>query len=255
MIKFEYIKIMKKSKTRLFINQKILPNKLVYIKEKQHHFLKNVMRCRINDEILILDNITGEWFSRVESINRDNVVLEVLNQNRALKEDQDIWLVFSPIKQYRLNITIQKATELGVKKLIPCKTIFTNNSFLNYKNLNSNIVEAAEQCERLTLPVLEKLITLDELLLNHPSDRGLIFCNEKEKTKESMFKSVNKIKTKFKKWTLLVGPEGGFSDIEIHNIINFSNTFSVSLGKNVLRSDTATTAALYCLQSIVNKDS
>ena len=254
MINLSYMKIMKKSKTRLFIREKILPNKLVYIKEKQHHFLKNVMRCRINDEILILDNITGEWFSRVMSINRDNTILQVLNKNREIKEEPDIWLAFSPIKQHRLNITIQKATELGVKKLIPCNTIFTSNTFLNYKNLNDNIVEAAEQCERLTLPVLEKAITLDDLLLNHPSDRGLIYCNEKERTEESMFDSINKIKMKFKKWTLLVGPEGGFSDIEINNIKFFSSTISVSLGKRVLRSDTATTAALYCLQSIIDKN-
>ena len=251
MIKLQYIKMIKKSKTRIFINKKLSNNIMVYIKEKQHHFLKNVLRVKINDELMIFDNQTGEWFSKVMSINRDNIVLQILKKNRDIACESDIWLVFAPIKQQRLNITIQKATELGVSKLIPCVTNYTNNNFLNYKNLNLNIVEAAEQCERLTLPVLEKQIKLEDYLFNHPKDRALVFCNENIKSNESMFSTILKIKNRFKKWTLLVGPEGGFSEKEITNIEKLTDCFSVSLGYRVLRSDTATTSALFCLQSII----
>ena len=140
-------------------------------------------------------------------------------------------MVFAPIKLLRLNITVQKATELGVSKLIPCETNYTNNNFLNYKNLQLNIIEAAEQCERLTLPVLEKQIKLEEYLLNHPKDRALVFCNEKNRSNVSMFDKIIKIKDHFKKWTLLIGPEGGFSEKEINEIEKLTNCFSVSLGK------------------------
>ena len=169
----------KKSKTRIFVNQKLSNSMIISIVDKQHHLLKNVLRVKINDEIIVFDNQTGEWLSSVISINRDNVILQISEKIRNIGYNSDIWLVFSPIKQYRLNITIQKATELGASKLIPCITDYTNNSFLNYKNLNLNIIEAAEQCERLTLPVLEKKITLKEFLFNHPKERALIFCNEK----------------------------------------------------------------------------
>ena len=68
---------MKKSKTRLYINKKISPNLMIYIKEKQHHFLKNVLRIKVQDLINIIDGVTGEWLSEVISINRDNTVLQV----------------------------------------------------------------------------------------------------------------------------------------------------------------------------------
>ena len=243
--------MIKKSKTRIFVNKELALDKMIYVKEKQHHFLKNVLRVKIDDEIMVFDNQTGEWFSRVISINRDNIVLEVLKKNKKIVDELDIWLVFSPIKVNRLNITIQKATELGVSKLIPCITNYTNDNFLNYKNLNSNIIEAAEQCERLTLPILENQIKLQDYLTNHPMDRALVFCNENNKTNESMFNSILKIKNKFKKWSLLIGPEGGFSDKEIIEIEKLDNCFPVSLGARILRSDTATTSALFCLQSII----
>ena len=165
--------------------------------------------------------------------------------------EPDIWLIFAPIKHLRLNITIQKATELGVSKFIPCETNFTNNNFLNYKNLKLNIIEATEQCDRLSLPSIEKQIKLKDFLINFPKDRALIFCNEKIEIEESMFSKILKIKDDFKKWSLLIGPEGGFSDKEISDIENLTNCFSVSLGSRVLRSDTATTSALFCLQSII----
>jgi len=245
---------MKKSKTRIFVEKTLSANLIVYIKDKQHHFLKNVIRLKVNDNLLTFDDKTGEWLCRVMSVNRDNIVIQILEKTRDFKKEPDIWLIFAPIKQHRLNITIQKATELGVSKLIPCITDYTNNSNLNYKNLSLNIIEAAEQCERLTLPVLEKQIKLTDYLLNHSKDRALIFCNESNQSGESMFSKIIKIKNKFKKWTLLIGPEGGFTEKEITEIEKQSNCFSVSLGSRILRSDTATTSALFCLQSIIESN-
>ena len=69
---------MKKSKTRLFINKLISKNLLIYIKNKQHHFLKNVLKVKNNDLINIFDGVSGEWESKVISINRDNIVLQVI---------------------------------------------------------------------------------------------------------------------------------------------------------------------------------
>ena len=64
---------MKKSKTRIYIKKVISSNLLIYIKDKQHHFLKNVMRVKINDIIRIFDGKTGEWLSQVLSINKENI--------------------------------------------------------------------------------------------------------------------------------------------------------------------------------------
>ena len=151
---------MKKSKTRIFVNKSISSNLIIYIKEKQHHFLKNVLRIKVNDEINIFDGITGEWKATVMSINRENTVLRVTNIINKLKKSNDIWLVFAPIKHHRMSLAIQKATELGVSKIIPCITEFTNIRKINAQNLHDNAIEAAEQSERLDVPRIEKQVDL-----------------------------------------------------------------------------------------------
>ena len=117
---------MKKSKTRIFISKSLSANILIYIKDKQLHFLKNVIRIKINDEIDVFDGTSGEWKSKVISINRNNIVIKVISLNKKIEKENDIWLVFSPIKQHRMSIAIQKATELGVSRILPCITEYTN---------------------------------------------------------------------------------------------------------------------------------
>ena len=242
---------MKKSKTRLYFDKKISPNIMIYIKEKQHHFLKNVLRIKVKDSINIFDGVTGEWLSEVVSINRDNVVLQIKKKISEIKEETDLWLIFAPIKLFRMNITVQKATELGVSQFIPCITQNTNQKKINMKNLYMNIVEAAEQSERLTLPKLNETINLNSLLRDFPKDRGLLFCNENDKKLPNIFNALQTQSSSFKKWAVLVGPEGGFSEAETQKILSISSTIPVSLGKRILRSDTATTAALFAIQSFV----
>ena len=244
---------MKKSKTRLYINKKLSANLIIYIKEKQHHFLKNVLRVKLHDLVNIFDSLTGEWSSKIISINRDNIVLQTMNKLSNIKPETDLWLIFAPIKSYRMNITIQKATELGVSKFIPCITDNTDQTKINMRNLNMNIVEAAEQSERLTLPKLNEVVNLNNLLRDFPKDRGLIFCNENDKNLPNIFNALENKSSIFKKWAILIGPEGGFTETETKEILSISSTIPVSLGKRILRSDTATTVALFAVQSFVEQ--
>ncbi len=244
---------MKKSKTRLYFDKKLSINIMIYIKEKQHHFLKNVLRIKVKDLITVFDGVTGEWLSEVISINRDNIVLQIKKKISEIEKETDLWLIFSPIKLFRMNITIQKATELGVSQFIPCITQNTNLTKINMRNLYMNIIEAAEQSERLTLPKLNEIINLNNLLRDFPKDRGLIFCNENDKNLPSIFKALENKSSIFKKWAILIGPEGGFSETETKEILSISSSIPVSLGKRILRSDTATTAALFAVQSFIEK--
>ena len=242
---------MKKSKTRLYFKDNLSLNKSIFIEEKQHHFLKNVLRIKVQDLITVFDGITGEWLSEVISINRDNIVLQIKKRLSEIKNESDLWLIFSPIKIFRMNITIQKATELGVSKFIPCITQNTNQTKINIRNLQMNIIEATEQSERLTLPKLNNVIKLNDLLKDFPNDRGLIFCNENNKNLPNIFTALPMYLNQYKKWAILVGPEGGFSEIETQEILSIPSTIPVSLGKRILRSDTATTAALFSIQSLI----
>ena len=242
---------MKMSKTRLYVEKKLSSNIMIYIKNKQHHFLKNVLRISIQDNILIFDGLTGEWLSKVISINRDNVVLQVLEKTREIKSETDIWLLFAPIKSLRMNITIQKATELGISRFVPCITQNTNQPKINIRNLKMNIIEASEQSQRLSLPSMDEPIKIDEIIENFPKDRCLIFCNENHENLPLIYEALSKKIDHYKKWAILIGPEGGFSKDEAEKIVSLDSTISVSLGERILRSDTATTAAIFSLQSIV----
>ena len=77
---------MQKPITRIFVDKSISSNLIIYLKNKQHHFVKNVMRIKVNDTINVFDGISGEWTSKVISINRDNIVLKVLDNNKKMKK-------------------------------------------------------------------------------------------------------------------------------------------------------------------------
>ena len=244
---------MKKSKTRIYIKKEISSNLLIYIKDKQHHFLKNVMRVQINDTIRIFDGITGEWLSKVSSVNRNNIVLRVIEKIKNMVQIPDIWLIFAPIKQHRMNIAIQKATELGATKAVPCLTEYTDIKSVNIKNLQLNAIEAAEQSERLDIPKIEKPIQLQSLLNSWPEDRYLVYFDEKLNQEKNIVESLLPLKNNNKKWAVLIGPEGGFSDSEKKLITKSKNVLAVSLGNRLLRSDTAITVALFCIQELVGQ--
>ena len=205
---------MKKSKTRLFIEKQISQNLLIYVKEKQHHFLKNVLRVKLDDVINVFDGVTGEWRSQVISISKDKTALKIEKKIREFETQPDIWLIFAPIKIFRLNIIIQKAVELGVSKFIPCKTEFSNFDKLNYKNLELNAIEAAQQCERLDVPKIEKIINLDTIIKQLPDDRAIVFCDESDTNLPSIYDELRSNLNNYSKWSVIIGPEGGFSNEE-----------------------------------------
>ena len=244
---------MKKSKTRLFIEKQISQNLMIYIKEKQHHFLKNVLRIKLNDVINVFDGITGEWTSQVISVSKDKIALKIEKKIREFEMQPDIWLIFAPIKLFRLNIIIQKAVELGVSKFIPCKTEFSNFDKLNYKNLELNAIEAAQQCDRLDVPKIEKIINLDTLIKELPDDRAIVFCDESDINLPSIYDELKSNLNNYLKWSVIIGPEGGFSSEERELIKKQKNVLRVTLGSRILRSDTAAISSLFCIQSILDK--
>ena len=243
---------MQKSKTRLFIENQISPNLMIYIAGKQHHFLKNVLRIKLNDTISIFDGVTGEWHANVISISKEKITLKSIKRIREFETQPDIWLIFAPIKFFRLNITIQKAVELGVSKLVPCKTEFSNFDKLNYKNLNLNAIEASQQCERLDIPKIEKITSLKTLLDDFPSDRALVFCDESDLNLPSIYSEVRAKEEMYSKWAVIIGPEGGFSEEEKNSLVKKKSVLRVTLGKRILRSDTAAISSLFCIQSVVD---
>ena len=237
---------------RLFIDQPLSTNIALTLDRDQSHYLANVMRKKTGDKLLAFNGRDGEWTAIITSVEKRSVTIEASNQTRPQVAEPDLWLAFAPIKKARLDFMAQKATELGVSSLTPVMTRRTIVDRVKTDRMLANAVEAAEQCERLTVPAINEAIKLDEFLRTLPSDRKLMFCDE-DKTGEETHAALRTLNDKANPgpWAILIGPEGGFDDDERKKIRSHPGCVPVSLGPRVLRADTAAMAAISLWQSAI----
>jgi 16S rRNA (uracil1498-N3)-methyltransferase len=146
-------------------------------------------------------------------------------------------LLFAPIKRGRIDWLVEKATELGVARLVPVLTQRTIVDRLNFDRLRAHSIEAAEQCERTALPELAEPAKLERLLAGWPEDRALLFADEGGGVPLATAAAPGPA-------AILVGPEGGFTDAERAAINAIPVARPVSLGPRILRADTAAIAAV-----------
>ena len=238
------------SKIRLYFSDKIQSDLVTYLNKNQSHYIKNVMRLKPGENISIF-NSYGEWNSKIESYEKGKAQIKILNKVRGhqrhrkellyKENEKKIWLAFSPIKQNPLNFMIQKATELGVQKLIPliCERSIVKN--INTTRIKKIIIESSEQSNRLSIPEIKKIESLKNFLKIFPKNGYIIFCdiNTHEKNLKEILKK--KIEGPI---CILVGPEGDFSETERQLIINLNQAYPLSLSSNILRAETAAIAAI-----------
>ena len=232
------------NKIRLFVDHTLGEAQSVPLNKDQAHYIFSVMRKSIGETILIFDGNNGEWEASIEEISKKSGVLFCIKQTKPQIMPPDLWLFFSPLKKVRTDFIVEKATELGVAKIIPVQTEHTNADRVNLSRLSAHAIEAAEQCGGTYIPKIEELQKINEVLENFPLDRRLLFCDEKLQASE-----VNLENLKKGKWAILVGPEGGFSEIERNYLKGLKFTFSISLGPRILRADTAAVTAISLWQN------
>jgi 16S rRNA (uracil1498-N3)-methyltransferase len=148
--------------------------------------------------------------------------------------------LFSPLKAKRQEFLEEKATELGVSCLCPVRCERTSVSKINLEKMLSHVKEAAEQCGRLTLPQLNPLCPLSQILENWPPMRNLIFGDE---TLTSLSLKDLTLDPKAS-YAFLVGPEGGFTPQEFSLLRRLPNAQGVTLNANILRAETAALVGL-----------
>ena len=234
------------SKTRLFVNQPLVEGQSVSLGEKQAHYLYKVMRKEVGSNILLFNGKSGEWVSRISDLGKNYGCLNCIEKTNEQSNPPNLWLLFSPLKKTRTDFVVEKATEMGVAKIVPISTDFTSASRIKKERLQSHAIEAAEQCGATYVPTVTPLENLDHKLSNWPADRYLLFCDEKK-----IGHPVDTQNLPFGKWAVLIGPEGGFSDRERLLIKTQPNAIPFSLGPRILRADTAVVAALAILQKNV----
>ena len=232
------------NKIRLFVDHTLGEAQSVPLNKDQAHYIFSVMRKSIGETILIFDGNNGEWEASIEEISKKSGVLFCIKQTKPQIMPPDLWLFFSPLKKVRTDFIVEKATELGVAKIIPVQTEHTNADRIKLTRLSAHAIEAAEQCGGTYIPKIEELQKINEVLENFPPDRSLLFCDEKLQASEVNFENLKK-----GKWAILVGPEGGFSEIERNYLKGLKFTFSISLGPRILRADTAAVTAISLWQN------
>lgn len=206
-----------------------------------------VLRMKPGDLLALFDGRGLEYLAQLEQVDRRQAVVSLQQQLQTANESPlDILLIQGISRGERMDYAIQKAVELGVKRLLPVITERCNVQLAGdraEKRLNhwrGVMVSACEQSGRRFLPELLSVTTLDEALLNCTDDCKLVLAPEAERS----FSSVQKAT----RIALLIGPEGGLSDAEIERA-QAAGFLGVNLGPRILRTETASAAALAVVQS------
>lgn len=242
-------------KARLYVEKDLSGAQEILLDGNQGHYLVNVMRLKSGALILLFNGRDGEWLAQIVKIGKGRATIMVRDNITAQRQEPDLWYLFAPIRKARLDYMVQKATELGVSLIRPVLTERTNPDRLRQDKIRLHAIEAAEQCERFTVPEVMPMIPLEQLLNTWPEDRLIMFCDEEGVEDQNTFPvgraidEVNIRQGRPKKWAILIGPEGGFSPTERSLIRQHPNVVPVTLGPRILRADTAAVSAIALWQS------
>jgi 16S rRNA (uracil1498-N3)-methyltransferase len=233
--------------TRLFIDGDLAGGAAVECGRDRAHYLAHVLRLAPGDPVALFNGRDGEWLAHIDGIGKKSATLAVDRQLRPQAPEPDLWLVFAPVKRAPLDFLVGKATELGVSALMPAITRRTVVERVNTERMRANAVEAAEQCERLTVPRVGDARPLSRILDGWPAERRILLCAEAGKAAP-----INECLRDVEPggpWAIMTGPEGGFDQTELDLLNKFPNVIAVGLGPRILRADTAAVAALACWQA------
>ncbi|MBL6946501.1 MAG: 16S rRNA (uracil(1498)-N(3))-methyltransferase [Rhodospirillales bacterium] len=244
----------KKPRARLFLDSPLAQNATVDLGRDQSHYLAQVMRVRQGEAIALFNGCDGEWSATVSSVQRKTVTLTCQTKLREQGIEPNVWLAFAPLKKTRVDFVVEKATELGAASLLPVMTQYTAATRVNIGRLTARAIEAAEQCERLTVPSILPLQALGDLLDFWPEGRSLFVLDESgagQPIAEALSNIGSASGPAPPRCGFLIGPEGGFSSSELDAVRKRAFVTTVGVGPRILRAETAALAALSCWQAIV----
>ena len=238
---------MKKIKNRIFVDKKINSNDQIILDANQIHYLKSVLRTKKSDYVTVF-NREFLCLTKVINITKNTCELEIIDQKKIESEDHNITLFFSPIKRTPLEIMIQKCSEIGISIFQPVIMERTNMKNINFERLRLIAVEACEQSNRNKILEINKPISFTTMI-NHNSLTYYLYCsldNNEEKIKNSKL-------TKNEAIGIIIGPEGDFSAKEYESLKSKKKSIGVTLGPNILKSETAAiTATSIIMDKIYN---
>lgn len=218
---------------RLYTDQDLKSGLSIELDGNQAHYLKNVLRKNVGDLLRLFNGRDGEWMAAVENLSKKSALICLSEQLRAQRVvNRRVHIFFPPIKKTRMDFLIEKAVELGVTDLHPVLTQNTETRKINQERVQMQIIEAAEQCERLDIPTLYDLQNFKEVIVqtNIETICAIERCDAAD---------IKDLKSGDKDIAFMAGPEGGFTKEEHMYLLDQKNCSAVSLGSNILRSETA----------------
>ena len=230
-----------KSLPRLFVRHPLSEGVAVDLDGAQANYLGNVLRLGVGAELLVFDGGSGEWLARIVETGKKRMTLTVGLRTRGPETIPDVRLAFAPVKRAQTDWLVEKATELGAAGLQPVMTQRTVAERVKLERLEAIAIEAAEQCGRTRLPEIMEPVTLKQLLT--ASDRRLYFADETGGEPAAHAFAAGPA-------TILIGPEGGFTEEERALVRAAPGSMPISLGPRILRAETAALAALAAYMAV-----
>ncbi|MFN3845401.1 MAG: 16S rRNA (uracil(1498)-N(3))-methyltransferase [Paracoccaceae bacterium] len=234
------------AKVRLYVDQPLGAGQAVAVGPEQANYLFAVMRLPVGAGVLLFNGRDGEWLARVQDAGKRRGALGCEVQTRPQTTPPDLWLLFSPVRKERTHFIVEKAVELGVARLVPVSTRFTNSDRWRQDKQVAHAIEATEQCGATCVPDVADVQPLDRLLAAWPDDRVLIWADEALAGRATPLADALAPGTPS---AVLVGPEGGFSDDEKARLRSLPFVRPISLGPRILRAETAAVAAIVLWQA------
>lgn len=227
-----------RSAPRLFVAGPLAEGAAVTVEGSQAHYLAKVMRAGAGDAVILCDDVTGEWAAKVAEAGKRQLTLRLEERLRPREQVPDFWLCPALLKKDRFDLVLEKASELGARRIQPVLARRCVADKLNQDRARAIVTEAAEQCARTALPELAAPVKLDALLRDWPQERALFFADELGGEPAAAAFAAHAGPA-----ALLVGPEGGFDDAERQAVRAMPQARPISLGPRILRGETAAIAA------------
>ncbi|MEJ2377156.1 MAG: 16S rRNA (uracil(1498)-N(3))-methyltransferase [Pseudolabrys sp.] len=213
----------------------------------QVNYLRNVLRLGDGDALLLFNGRDGEWRARLSGAGKKALAAEPAERLRLQPPPPDLHFLFAPLKHARLDYLVQKAVEMGVSWLQPVITRHTQVARVNLERMRANVVEAAQQCGVLSLPVVAEPVPFDAAVIE--VGRLLVFCDERAEVQDPV--AALGAAPAGLPVSVLIGPEGGFAEHERAALLRRGNVARIALGPRILRADTAAVAALTLVQAVL----
>ena len=232
---------------RLYVEAPLAGGESLALSREQTHYVANVMRLKAGDALRLFNGRDGEWLCTIQALAKRGCTVACRDRIAAFRPAPDIDYLFAPIKHARLDYMAEKATEMGVRRLRPVFTERTVATRVNLERLRANAIEAAEQCNLLSVPEVLAPVSFADMLGSWDPKRRLVFCDEAAAIADPLasLRAVPRGPL-----GLLIGPEGGFSGFERASLLASGFVTAISLGPRIMRADTAAVAALALLQAV-----